>query len=88
MTSLLPPAAPLTDSFGRVHNNLRISVTDRCNLRCTYCMPEDVTFLPKDDLLTFEEIAALVRVAVAVRQPRSAQASSRRMVARSVAGRR
>ena len=64
MTSLLPPAAPLTDSFGRVHNNLRISVTDRCNLRCTYCMPEDVTFLPKDDLLTFEEIAALVRVAV------------------------
>ena len=60
MTSLLP----LTDTFGRVHNNLRISVTDRCNLRCTYCMPEDVTFLPKDDLLTFEEIAALVRVAV------------------------
>ena len=60
MTNLLP----LTDTFGRVHNNLRISVTDRCNLRCTYCMPEDVTFLPKDDLLTFEEIAALVRVAV------------------------
>ena len=60
MTSLLP----LTDTFGRVHNNLRISVTYRCNLRCTYCMPEDVTFLPKDDLLTFEEIAALVRVAV------------------------
>ena len=60
MTSLLP----LMDTFGRVHNNLRISVTDRCNLRCTYCMPEDVTFLPKEDLLTFEEIAALVRVAV------------------------
>ena len=37
----------LLDSFGRVHNNLRISVTDRCNLRCTYCMPEDVMFLDR-----------------------------------------
>lgn len=54
----------LVDTFGRVHNNLRISVTDRCNLRCTYCMPEDVTFLPKGELLTFEEIAHFVRVAV------------------------
>jgi cyclic pyranopterin phosphate synthase len=53
----------LTDTFGRVHDNLRISVTDRCNLRCTYCMPEDVTFRPKDELLTFEEIAHFVRVA-------------------------
>jgi GTP 3',8-cyclase len=55
--------AVLTDSFGRVHNNLRISVTDRCNLRCTYCMPEDVTFLDRGELLTFEEIARFVRVA-------------------------
>ena len=54
---------PLTDSFGRVHNNLRISVTDRCNLRCTYCMPEEVTFLDKGALLTFEEIARFVAVA-------------------------
>lgn len=54
----------LSDSFGRVHNNLRISVTDRCNLRCTYCMPEEVTFLPRQELLTFEEIARVVRVAV------------------------
>src|SRR5438128_3782120 len=53
----------LTDSFGRVHNNLRVSVTDRCNLRCTYCMPEDVTFRDRSELLTFEEIAAFVRVA-------------------------
>jgi cyclic pyranopterin phosphate synthase len=53
----------LIDSFGRVHNNLRISVTDRCNLRCTYCMPEDVTFLDKAELLTFEEITRFVRVA-------------------------
>src|SRR5262249_23155278 len=53
----------LTDSFGRVHNNLRISVTDRCNLRCTYCMPEDVTFIDKHELLSFEEIVQFVRVA-------------------------
>src|ERR1700682_2877658 len=53
----------LIDTFGRVHNNLRISVTDRCNLRCTYCMPEEVTFLDRSELLTFEEIAHFVRVA-------------------------
>jgi cyclic pyranopterin phosphate synthase len=55
--------SPLTDSFGRVHNNLRISVTDRCNLRCTYCMPEDVVFRDRSELLSFEEIAQFVRVA-------------------------
>src|SRR5438876_10712465 len=54
----------LVDSFGRVHNNLRISVTDRCNLRCTYCMPEEVVFRDKSELLTFEEMAHFVRVAV------------------------
>ena len=54
----------LIDSFGRTHNNLRLSVTDRCNLRCTYCMPEEVTFLDKGALLTFEEITRFVRVAV------------------------
>ncbi len=53
----------LTDTFGRKHNNLRISVTDRCNLRCTYCMPEDVVFMDRSALLTFEEIAHFVRVA-------------------------
>jgi cyclic pyranopterin phosphate synthase len=52
----------LVDSFGRVHNNLRISVTDRCNLRCTYCMPEEVTFLDRGELLTFEEIARFVEI--------------------------
>jgi cyclic pyranopterin phosphate synthase len=60
----VPHSALLTDSFGRVHDNLRVSVTDRCNLRCTYCMPEDVTFRDRAELLTFEEIAAFVRVAV------------------------
>jgi cyclic pyranopterin phosphate synthase len=54
----------LIDSFGRTHNNLRLSVTDRCNLRCTYCMPEEVTFLDRAELLTFEEMAQFVRVAV------------------------
>lgn len=56
---------PLIDSFGRVHTNLRISVTDRCNLRCFYCMPADnVEFMDRAELLTFEEIARFVRVAV------------------------
>ena len=54
---------PLVDTFGRVHNNLRISVTDRCNLRCTYCMPEEVTFLDRGELLSFEEIARFVEIA-------------------------
>jgi cyclic pyranopterin phosphate synthase len=55
----------LVDSFGRVHTNLRISVTDRCNIRCFYCMPaEDVVFMDRQELLTFEEIERFVRIAV------------------------
>jgi GTP 3',8-cyclase len=61
--SAAPRTATLVDTFGRVHNNLRISVTDRCNLRCTYCMPEDVVFRDRSELLTFEEIAQFTRVA-------------------------
>jgi cyclic pyranopterin phosphate synthase len=54
---------PLIDRFGRVHTSLRISVTDRCNIRCFYCMPqEDVRFLPRSEILTFEEIERFVRV--------------------------
>ncbi len=54
--------APLVDSFGRRHTSLRISVTDRCNIRCFYCMPaEGVVFRPRAELLTFEEIEAFVR---------------------------
>lgn len=53
----------LIDGFGRLHNNLRISVTDRCNIRCFYCMPADnVEFMPREQLLTFEEIVRIVRV--------------------------
>jgi GTP 3',8-cyclase len=58
------PSDRLIDSFGRLHNNLRISVTDRCNIRCVYCMPEQVEFLPKAALLSFEEIERFVRIAV------------------------
>jgi cyclic pyranopterin phosphate synthase len=55
----------LVDSFGREIVNLRISVTDRCNLRCSYCIPdEDVTWLPRREVLTFEEIERFVRVVV------------------------
>jgi cyclic pyranopterin phosphate synthase len=62
---MMLPDLPLIDSFGRIHNNLRISVTDRCNIRCFYCMPaEDVQFMEKSELLTFEEIERFVRVAV------------------------
>jgi len=57
-----PASGKLIDTFSRIHNNLRISVTDRCNLRCTYCMPEDVSFLDKKELLTFEEIARFVEI--------------------------
>ncbi len=55
--------APLIDRFGRRHANLRVSVTDRCNIRCFYCMPEHVRFKPRDELLTFEEIRRYVSVA-------------------------
>jgi cyclic pyranopterin phosphate synthase len=61
---MTPATDRLIDSFGRVHNNLRISVTDRCNIRCVYCMPETVQFLPRQSLLSFEEIERFVRVAV------------------------
>ena len=54
---------PLIDALGRIHTNLRISVTDRCNIRCFYCMPnENVRFRPKDEILSFEEITRFVRV--------------------------
>src|SRR6187431_2443906 len=53
----------LIDRLGRVHTSLRISVTDRCNIRCFYCMPnENVRFRPRDEILSFEEIERFVRV--------------------------
>ena len=56
-------SGPLVDRFGRVHTDLRVSVTDRCNLRCTYCMPAEVVFRPREELLTYEEIARVVAIA-------------------------
>ncbi len=54
----------LRDSFGRVHDNLRVSVTDRCNIRCFYCMPEHpADFVPREEILRYEEIERLVRIA-------------------------
>ncbi len=54
---------PLIDGFGRIHTDLRLSVTDRCNFRCFYCMPaEDIQFLPRSEILSFEEYARFVSV--------------------------
>src|SRR3954467_1433103 len=61
-------AAPLVDPFGRRVTYLRVSVTDRCDFRCVYCMAEDMTFLPKSEILTLEELdrvcSAFVRMGV------------------------
>ena len=58
-----PTAQALLDAFGRLHSYLRISVTDRCNYRCTYCLPEEgLEWMPRDQLLSYEEIARLVTV--------------------------
>ena len=67
VTDLIPAQASsaMTDPFGRRINYLRVSVTDRCDLRCFYCMSEDMTFLPKADLLTLEELDRLCSAFVA-----------------------
>jgi cyclic pyranopterin phosphate synthase len=65
LTGPSSPLRPLVDSFGRVHRDLRISVTDRCNFRCTYCMPaEGMAWQPREELLSFEEIHRVARVLV------------------------
>ena len=67
MIDLIGQVEPLVDAFRRPITYLRVSVTDRCNLRCVYCMPEaGLPWIPKPDILTFEEIAALVRAAARV----------------------
>ena len=67
----------ITDKFDRPVRDLRISVTDRCNFRCPYCMPAEVfgesyKFLPKDEILSFEEVARLARIFVGLGVKRSA----------------
>ncbi len=69
LTPILAPHPPasgsLTDSFGRIHSDLRISVTDRCNIRCFYCMPEKgATFAPVSSLLSFPQIVRFVSTAL------------------------
>ncbi len=60
-----PADGPLVDTFGRIATDLRVSLTDRCNLRCTYCMPADgLDWLPGEDLLAPEELIRLLRIAV------------------------
>jgi len=59
------PSGPLTDTFGRVTDYLRLSVTDRCNLRCRYCMPaEGLPWVPREQVLSFEEMVRFVRIAI------------------------
>jgi cyclic pyranopterin phosphate synthase len=63
--TLVTAGTPLVDGFGRVHRDLRISVTDRCNFRCTYCMPaEGMDWHPRSELLTFEELTRVATVCV------------------------
>ncbi len=60
-----PTSGPLIDTFGRIATDLRVSLTDRCNLRCTYCMPADgLDWLPGDQLLQPHELGRLLRIAV------------------------
>ena len=67
MIDLIGRVEPLVDAFRRPITYLRISVTDRCNLRCVYCMPEaGLAWIPKPDVLTYEEIVEIVRAAASV----------------------
>ncbi|MFV2065001.1 MAG: GTP 3',8-cyclase MoaA [Chloroflexota bacterium] len=67
----LPTSGPAQDALGRALRDLRISVTDRCNFRCTYCMPREIygksfEFLPQEQLLTFDEVTRLARIFVSL----------------------
>ena len=78
----------LLDSYQRPLRNLRLSVTDRCNLRCSYCMPEpDYVWLPREDILHFEEIETLVDVFTGARR-RQGPADRRRAAAAARPARR
>ena len=80
-TVLAPPRAPLVDPFRRAITYLRVSVTDRCDFRCFYCMSEDMTFLPKRDLLTLEELDRVC--SVFIERGRAQAAPHRRRAARA-----
>ncbi len=64
-TSAMPISGPMRDSFGRITRDLRVSLTDRCNLRCTYCMPaEGLDWLPRSEVLDTDELVRLIGIAV------------------------
>ncbi|MBK1794258.1 GTP 3',8-cyclase MoaA [Devosia sp. WQ 349] len=65
MNASIAPSRPLIDRYGRQISYLRISVTDRCDFRCVYCMAEEMTFLPKKEVLSFEEIEAIAEAFIA-----------------------
>src|SRR3954463_1093670 len=65
IASIAPTSRPLVDRYGRHISYLRISVTDRCDFRCVYCMAENMTFLPKKEVLSFEEIETIAAAFVA-----------------------
>src|ERR1051326_3809658 len=74
----LPPGPMIRDTLNRPLGSLRVSVTDRCNLRCRYCMPEaEYVWLPKSSILTFEEIARLVRIFTGPRRRQGPSAGRR-----------
>ena len=62
MNEIIKNTNKLIDPFGRTVDYLRVSVTDRCDFRCTYCMAEDMQFLPKKDILSLEELEDICRV--------------------------
>jgi GTP 3',8-cyclase len=66
LTEVKPPLAPLIDPFGRAISYLRVSVTDRCDFRCVYCMSEHMSFLPKADILSLEELDRLCSAFIAL----------------------
>src|SRR3954470_18050788 len=87
----MPPLAamdpkPLVDSFGRRISYVRLSVTDRCDLRCRYCMAETMRFLPKSEVLTLEEIAELADILIARGVTRIRLTGGEPLVRRGVAG--
>ena len=64
LDKILPAKQKLIDQFGRTVDYIRLSITDRCDFRCVYCMSEEMTFLPRDEVLSLEECARLVKIFV------------------------
>jgi len=63
----IPGQDAIVDRYGRTFTYLRVSVTDLCNLRCVYCMPEEgMKWLPRDEILSYEEIATVVQAAASI----------------------